>query len=86
VLSDNDELLAEIVSLNQGVVRALVGLASLAAQDGLRDQYVAALLESGLRDLGATRFVGMDPARLDRIIEKSRARYTELVMSLNTQQ
>lgn len=85
-MSDNDELLAEIVSLNQGVMRALVGLASLAAEDGLRDQYVAALLENGLRDLGATRFVGMEATRLDRIIEKSRARYTELVMSLNTRQ
>jgi hypothetical protein len=85
-VSENEDLLAEIVALDQAVTRALVGLATLARQDGLRDEYVAALLENGLRDLGQTRFVGMDPGRLDRVIEKARARYTELVMSLNTEQ
>jgi hypothetical protein len=85
-LSDSDDLLAEIVALNQAVTRALVGLAGLAAQDGLRDQYVAVLLESGLRDLGNTRFAGMASARRDVIIEKARARYTDIVMSLNAKQ
>lgn len=85
-MSDNDNMLAEIVALNQAAMRALVGLASLAGADGLRDKYVAGLLESGLRDLGATRFGGMDQTRPDRIVEKARARYTELVMSLNTRQ
>jgi hypothetical protein len=86
LVSENDDLLAEIVALNQAVTRALVGLASLAEHDGLRDQYVAALLENGLRDLGQTRFVGMNAIRLERIVEKARARYTEIVMSLNTEQ
>ena len=85
-MSDSDDLLAEIVALNQAVTRALVGLAGLAAQDGLRDQYVATLLESGLRDLGNTRFAGMASARRDVVIEKARARYTNIVMSLNTKQ
>lgn len=85
-MSENDDLLAEIVALNQAVTRALVGLASLAQLDGVRDQYVANLLESGLRDLGQTRVVGMESARLDRMIEKARARYTDIVMSLNTEQ
>jgi hypothetical protein len=57
-LSGNEDLLAEIVALNQAVTRALVGLASLAGENGLRDQYVAAPLENGLRDLGATRIIG----------------------------
>jgi hypothetical protein len=85
-LSDNDDLLAEIVALNQAVTRALVGLAGLAGQDGLRDRYVATLLESGLRDLGNTRFAGMSSARRDVVIEKARARYTDIVMSLNARQ
>jgi hypothetical protein len=85
-VNEADDLLAEIVALNQAVTRALVGLAALAGQDGLRDEYVAALLENGLRDLGQTRFVGMNTVRLDRVIEKARARYTEIVMSLNTGQ
>lgn len=85
-MSENDDLLAEIVALNQAVTRALVGIAALAELDGVRDQYVANLLESGLRDLGKTRFVGMETARLDRVIEKARARYTDIVMSLNTEQ
>ena len=85
-MSDNDDMLAEIVALNQAVTRALVGLASLAGQDGVRDHYVATLLESGLRDLGTTRFGGMTSARRDIVIEKARARYTDIVMSLNAQQ
>jgi hypothetical protein len=74
------------VALNQAATRALVGPASLASLDGVRDAYVARLLESGLRDLGATRIAGMDGARLERVIEKARARYTDIVMSLNTRQ
>lgn len=85
-MSENDDLLAEIVALNQAVTRALVGLANIAAQDGVRDQYVASLLENGLRDLGQTRFVGMNRSRLERVIEKARARYTDIVMSLNAAQ
>lgn len=85
-MSDSDDLLAEIVALNQAVTRALVGLASLAGHDGLRDQYVATLLESGLRDLGNTRFAGMASERRDVVIEKARARYTDIVMSLNARQ
>ena len=75
-MSDNEDMLAEIVALNQAATRALLGLASLAGDSGARDQYVAVLLESGLRDLGRTRFPGVDPARQERLIEKARARYT----------
>jgi hypothetical protein len=62
-LSDNDDLLAEIVAINQAVTRALIGLASLAGEEGRRDEYVAALLENGLRDLGSTKFTGMESRR-----------------------
>ena len=85
-MTQNEDLLAEIIALNQAVTRALIGLASLSGEEGRRDEYVARLLESGLRDLGATRVAGLDGAHLDRLIEKARARYTDIVMSLNTVQ
>jgi hypothetical protein len=85
-VTHNENMLAEMVALNQAVTRALIGLAALAGEAGQRDAFVAGLLESGLRDLGATRVTGADPAIQARIVEKARARYTDIVMSLNTQQ
>ena len=61
-------------------------LVSLAARDGVPSQYEAALHENGLRDLGRTRYDGKDPMRLARVVEKARARYTDVVILLSTVQ
>ncbi len=57
-------------------------IAALAEKEGIpRDVFFRTWLENGMQAMARTRLVGIPPEREERVLEKARARYEEVMMA-----
>lgn len=80
-------LIAEIASLNMATMKALSGLAAIAAMHtGSKREYLSKILEAGLRDLPKTKYLDIPDDQLDEFLEMASARYTDLITGIRDSQ
>lgn len=76
-------MIAELACLNMAVMKALSGLAAIAATEtGRKGDYLSRILETGLRDLAATRYPDIPDDQLPMFLEMASARYTDLITGI----
>jgi len=79
---EQEDLTAELLVMNQALVFVVRSLAGLAEEDGIpRAVFFRTWLENGTQAMARTRLVGIPPERHERVLEKARARYEELIMA-----
>jgi DNA-binding phage protein len=79
---EQEDLTAELLVTNQTLVFIVRSIASLAEKEGIpREVFFRTWLENGTQAMARTRLVGIPPERQDRVLEKARARYEDLVMA-----
>ena len=79
---EQEDLTAELLATNQALVFIVRSIAALAEKEGIpRDVFFRTWLENGTQAMARTRLVGIPPEREDRVLEKARARYEELMMA-----
>jgi hypothetical protein len=79
---EQEDLTAELLATNQALVFIVRSVAALAEKEGIpRDVFFRTWLENGTQAMARTRLVGIPPEREDRVLEKARARYEELMMA-----
>lgn len=77
------DVLAEIASLNMATMKALSGLAAIAAMTaGNKREYLSKILEAGLRDLEKTNYWSVPADQKAAFLENAKARYTDLVTGI----
>ena len=79
---EQEDLTAGLLATNQTLVFIVRSMAALAEKEGIpRDLFFRTWLENGMQAMARTRLVGIPPGREDRVLEKARARYEELMMA-----
>ena len=78
-----EDLIAELASLNMAVAKALQGIASIAQENGVpKKVYLETILAAGDRDFTAIDFWSIPADRRVVVVEKARARYADLIAGL----
>lgn len=75
----NEDLLAELASLNALALTALKGIAMAQADP---QTYLANILDGGIAKLEETNFYSIPENRRDVIKEKAKARFTDSISSI----
>jgi hypothetical protein len=80
---EQEDLTAELLATNQALVFIVRSIATLAAKEGIpREIFFRTWLENGTQAMARrTRLVGIPPERQERVREKARARYEDLIMA-----
>ena len=77
-----EDLTAELLATNQALVFIVRSIATLAEKEGIpREILFRTWLENGTQAMAQTRLVGIPPGRQERVREKVRARYEDLIMA-----
>ena len=79
---EQEDLTAELLVSQQALVFIMRSLSALAEKEGIpRELFFRTWLENGTQAMAHTRLVGIPPERQERVLEKARARYEELIMA-----
>jgi hypothetical protein len=79
---EQEDLTAELLVSQQALGFIMRSLAALAEKDGIpRKVFFRTWLENGTLPMAHTRLVGIPPERQERVLEKARARYAELIIA-----
>ncbi len=79
---EQEDLTAELLATNQALVFIVRSIAALAEKEGIpREVFFRTWLENGIQAMARTRLVGIPPERQERVLEKARARYADLIMA-----
>ena len=82
---EQEDLTAELLATNQALVFIMRSIATLAEKEGIpREVLFWTWLENGMEAMARTRLVGTPAERQERVLEKARARYEEVLMACAT--
>ncbi len=82
---EQEDLTAELLATNQALVFIMRSIATLAEKEGIpREVLFRTWLENGMEAMARTRLVGTPAERQERVLEKARARYEEVLMACAT--
>ena len=79
---EQEDLTAELLATNQALVFIMRSSAALAEKEGIpQEVFFRTWLENGMKAMARTRLVGIPAERQERVLEKARARYEEVLMA-----
>lgn len=79
---EQEDLTAELLATNQALVFIVRSIATLVEREGIpREVFFRTWLENGIDAMARTQLVGIPAERQERVLEKARARYGEVIMA-----
>ena len=79
---EQEDLTAELLATDQALVFIVRSITTLAEKEGIpREILFRTWLENGTQAMARTKLVGISPERQERVLEKARARYEDLIMA-----